>query len=553
MFIFKGIIDGSIYLIFVWFVYEITTKLLTRYGEYLWNLIDLKLTIFNTADFVDKLETLDLANFENPKTFDKIWRSFNRIPWQIRAYLYSAIQFTSQLIVLSASIAIFFLASPLIAILVVLSNLITVFVRAKLGEQSFNIYKADSETKRKFEYSSTLVTNRETLVEIKQYQGFPFIKKILMMLYISFASKQEVLFKKSWKYLTLVGMLPSITILFFLLSVVNKLSSQTISIGTFVFLFTNIFIFFGALEQLTGSLGVLITDAPFIHDAIDFYQIKPSIIFPKINHRDEKKLLNKLKNPIISIKNVSFAYPNSKVNVLSQINLTIPYGENLALIGKNGAGKTTLVKLLLRVYDPTKGKILINGVNLTEIPESLLFRLYSTLFQNFGKFYLTIKENMDLAAGESLQKEEYEKALKLSNAWNFIKKFPGGINQQLGASYTDGTDLSGGQWQLLAIGRALVRKTPILILDEPTSSVDAKSEAEIFDRLNQETKNKTLIFVSHRFSTIKDAQRIIVLDNGKIIEEGDHESLMAKRSKYYKLYNLQAERYQRGTATNIKT
>ncbi|MEK7513612.1 MAG: ABC transporter ATP-binding protein, partial [Patescibacteria group bacterium] len=386
---------------------------------------------------------------------------------------------------------------------------------------------------------------RESLVEIKQYQGFPFIKKILLSLYDSFASKQALLFKKSWQYLTLVGILPSIAIFLFLLSIASKLSSQTITPGTFVFLFTNIFIFFGALEQLTNSLGMLITDAPFIHDAIEFYQVKPSITFPKVNHQKEIELLKKLQKPEITFQDVSFAYPNSQINALNHINLTIPYGQNLALNGKNGAGKTTLVKLLLRIYDPTEGKILINGHNLKTIPESVLFSLYSTLFQNFGKFYLTIKENMDLAAGQSLPDSDYEKALKLSNAWNFIKDFPKGINQQLGANYTDGTDLSGGQWQLLAIARALVRQTPVLILDEPTSSIDAKSETEIFDRLNKETKNKTLIFISHRFSTIKDAQRIIVLDQGKVIEEGNHNSLMKANTKYAKLYRLQAERYER--------
>lgn len=556
MFIFKEIIDvagglpsifglGIISLIIVRLIYEILSKVLTRYSEYIWNIIDLKLTIFNTGDFVDKLETLDLANFENSKTFDKIWRSFNRIPWQIRAYLESTIQFISQIVALSVSIVIFFFASPIIALFIVITNIIPVIVRAKLGEQSFNIYKADSETKRKFEYSSTLVTNREMLVEIKQYQGFPFIKRVIMSLYKTFASKQELLFRRSWKYLALVEMLPTIAIFIFLIDLANKLTSNNITIGTFVFLFTNIFIFFSALMQLTMYLGRLITDSPFIHDSIDFYNVTPTIIFPKLEQTEKDRLVEKLKKPTISIRNLSFRYQNSQINALSNINLTIPYGQNLALIGKNGAGKTTLVKLLLRVYDPTEGDIFINDISLKDVPESVLFNLYSTLFQSFGKFYLTIKENMELAAGKSLSNDEYEKALKLSNAWNYIKDFPKGLNQQLGANYTDGTDLSGGQWQLLAISRALVRKTPVLILDEPTSAVDAKSETEIFDRLNKETKNSTLIFISHRFSTIKDAQRIVVLDKGKVTEDGDHASLIKKGGQYAKLFTVQAERYLR--------
>ena len=253
--------------------------------------------------------------------------------------------------------------------------------------------------------------------------------------------------------------------------------------------------------------------------------------------------MEKIRNPTIRIENVSFHYPNAARMVLKNINLTIPNGQNIAIIGENGAGKTTLVKLLIRIYDPTEGRILLNGIDLKDIPEGMLFKLYSTLFQSFGKFYLTIRENMELASGKKLTDEEYLKALRLSNAAKFIEKFPKKLDQQLGPNYTDGIDLSGGQWQQLAIGKALVRKTPVLILDEPTSSVDAKSEMEIFDRLNRETKDSTVIFISHRFSTIKDAERIVVIDRGKIIEDGNHEVLMGNKGKYKTLYVLQAERY----------
>jgi len=208
--------------------------------------------------------------------------------------------------------------------------------------------------------------------------------------------------------------------------------------------------------------------------------------------------------------------------------------------------KTALEKpLLMRMYDPTEGKISINGINLKEIPEDVLFLLYSTLFQSFGKFYLTIRENLDMAAGKPEDSKEYERVLKLSNAWGYIKDFPKTIDQQLGPQYKDGVDLSGGQWQQLAIARAYMKKAPVLILDEPTSAIDAKAEAEIFDRLNRETKENTVIFISHRFSTIKDAHRIVVIDHGKIIEDGDHEKLIKNKGKYAALYSLQAERYTR--------
>ncbi|MBI3619595.1 ABC transporter ATP-binding protein [Candidatus Roizmanbacteria bacterium] len=524
-------------------IFNIIYTSLQKLTEYIWNLIDLKQTVYSTVTFVDKLSTFDLSNFENPQSFDKIWRSFNRLAWQLKFYLDAAIKFLCSIIALSVSILIFFFASPLNALIIIVANIIPIIVRSKIGNQTFNIYKADSETRRRYEYTSGLVTNREMLTEIKQYQGFNFVKNRLLLIYDAFIKKQTKLFKKAWILLTLVEQLPILAVFFFLINMAFQLQSKGTTTGTFVFLFTNIFLFNNALGQLGIYLTTLISDSYFIHDAIDFYNIKPNIQFPILETKEEKRVLSTIKKPTIVIKNLSFHYPNSEKKVLTNINLTIPFGQNIALIGENGAGKTTLVKLLLRVYDPSEGRILINGIDLKTIPEQLLFKIYATLFQSFGKFYLTIRENMELASGKKLSDEEYIDSLKKSNAWNFIKNFPKQLDQQLGPTYTDGTDLSGGQWQQLAIGRALVRKTPVLILDEPTSSVDAKSETEIFDRLNRETKSSTVLFISHRFSTIKEAQRIIVLDKGKIVEDGDHESLLKNKAKYATLYTLQAERY----------
>ena len=556
MLVFKEVIDAangqktllglSIFsLIVFWIIYAIVNKIVEKLAEYLWNIIDLKQTIYNTGEFVNKLSTLDLSNFESPQTYDKIWRSFNRIPWQLKYYLDLAIKLLGKTVELSISILIFFIASPLNAVLIILANIIPVLVKSKLGEQTFNIYKADSEIRRRFEYASSLVTQRDTLIEIKQFQGFKFIKEKLLLIYNSFSKKQSAQFKKAWLSLTVVEMIPIIVTLIFLLTIAFQLNNKAISSGTFVFLFLNILVFNGALWNVSYFLGGLISDSHFIHDAIDYYNIKRTIDFPELSPSQEKDLLEKIKNPTSTVENVTFHYPNAAKIVLKNINFTIPYGQNLALIGENGAGKTTLVKLLIRVYDPTEGRILLNGIDLKNIPENILFKIYSTLFQSFGKFYLTIRENMELGAGTKLTDEEYIKTLKLSSAWNYVNNFPKKLDQQLGPNYTDGVDLSGGQWQQLAISKALVRQTPVLILDEPTSSVDAKAETEIFDRLSNETKDRTVIFISHRFSTIKDANRIVVIDKGKIIEDGNHERLMKNKGKYATLYTLQAERYLR--------
>lgn len=556
IFIFKEIVDTAnnsktlfnlslLSIIVIRLILEIISKVISRYAEYIWYVFDIKQLFFNYTDFLKKLSSFDMANFENAATHDLIWRAFNRFQWHVRYYLDTFIKFFSKAIELSASIIIFIFASPISALFVVISNLVPIYLRSVLGSQNFNIYKADSEIVRKYEYLHSMTVNRETLMELKQFQGFGFLKERLFSLYNLFTGRQMVQYKKQWILLTLADMLPLLAIFSFLFVIVKQLQLGQITTGTFVFLFTNIFIFSGALNQLSVYLGALSSDGHFMHDAINFFQVKQNIVFPKVSQAHEKDMLKKLEKPTIVIENLSFKYPNAEHLILKNINLSIPYGQNAALIGENGAGKTTLVKLLLRAYDPTEGRILINGIDLKEVPESLLFKMYSTLFQSFGKFYLTIKENLELAAGKKLSDEEYIQALKLSNAWNYIKDFPKQLDQQLGPTYKDGVDLSGGQWQQLAIARALIRKTSVLILDEPTSAIDAKAETEIFDRLNKQTKENTLIFISHRFSTIKDAERIIVLDKGKILEDGNHEQLIKNNLKYAQLYTMQAERYQR--------
>lgn len=556
IFIFKEIIDSVnqnenvvglsiLTLIFLRFILEVISKVIFRLSEYIWYAWDIEQLFYNYTDFLKKLSSFDLANFENPSTHDLIWRAFNRFQWHVKFYLDTCVKLFSKVIELSASIVIFATASPLGAFLILITNILPIYVRSVLGSESFNIYKADSETVRKYEYIHSMAVNRETLMELKQFQGFGFLKQKLFSLYSLFTGRQMKMYKKQWLWLTLVDMLPILALFGYLLIIVGKLQTKEMSTGTFVFLFGNMFVFSSALSQLSSHLGTLTSDGHFMHDAIKFFQVKQNIIFPRISHTAEKELWHRLQNPTISIEKVSFKYSHATHFALHDINLVVPSGQNVALIGENGAGKTTLVKLLLRIYDPVEGRILINGIDLKNIPESVLFQLYSTLFQSFGKFNLTIRENLELAAGKKLTEEECVKALKLSNAWNYVQDFPTKLDQQLGPTYKEGTDLSGGQWQQLAIARTLVRHTPILILDEPTSAIDAKSETEIFDRLHNRTKENTLLFISHRFSTIKDAERIIVLDKGKVIEDGNHQVLIKNDQKYAKLYTMQAERYAR--------
>ena len=543
----KTILGLSLYgVIIVLLVYYLVYKILDGISNYTWNLLDSQLAVYLNGKFIDKLATLDLSIFEDPQNVGLANRAFNRFQFQFKYYLKAIIDVYTGLIKLLISLSIFFFVSPIIGTLVILANFIQIYINSKQAYGVFLIYRADSEVKRKFEYIVNTLFSKDTLPEIKLYQAFGFFKDKVLRVYRQFTNRQLKVEKKRLTYYTLAGFLPTFSIFIYSLFIANQATIGIISAGQFLFLFFNSLTFNGTLFTLGQNIGHLHADSLFMKDAIGFFDLKPNMSFPALTQNKKTELSEKLKNPYIKIENVSFKYPQGKSLVLTNINLEIPYGHKVALIGENGAGKTTLVKLLLRMYDPLEGKISINGIDIKTIPEAELFQIYSTLFQSFGKFYFTIRENIEMAANKKLSQEELAKILNFYNSREFVEKTPGKFDQQLGSEFTHGIELSGGQWQRLAIARAYAKRSPVLILDEPTSAVDAKSEMEIFDRLNKEMKNNTLLFISHRFSTIKDAERIIVIDKGKIIEDGSHESLIKNNGKYAKLYNIQAERYLRG-------
>lgn len=248
--------------------------------------------------------------------------------------------------------------------------------------------------------------------------------------------------------------------------------------------------------------------------------------------------------PHIEFKNVSFRYPNTKRYILKNFDLTITPGEKIALVGENGAGKTTLIKLLLRFYDVIDGEILINGINIKNINLEKWYKEIGALFQDFIKYQFTFKENVYF--GNQKQTDNItllKDAIKNSGADEYLKDLPNSYDQTVGKMFQDGVDLSGGQWQKLALARAFFKNAPILILDEPTSAIDAKAEYEIFQHVQTLQKDKTVFIISHRFSTVRNADRILVLDEGKIIEEGNHEALMKKKGLYAELFNIQAKGY----------
>lgn len=525
-------------------VYEILRKFMEFLTSYSWSILASREMIHLSKKFVDKIATLDLAKLESPTDVGLIARAFNRLQNQQRFTSIIAGAMTS-LLEVALSTCVFIFASPLIALFVLIANMVPIIVRSNMSHGIFQIFRADHETRRRFNYTSNLLHQRSTLPEIKLFQAFDFFKERMTEIYEMFTNKQLSKEKKAGIFGSLADLLPIGAIFFFLFVIAGQVTNGTMSVGMFSFYFTNVFLFFGALNRFAFNMEQLEVEANYTTDAVDFFDMKPSMAYPQLSGKSLVNIQKKLQYPMIEIKNLTFSYPHTGRPVLKNISFAIPFGQKIAIVGENGAGKSTLIKLLMRMYDPQKGEILINGINVRELSEDILFSLYSTLFQDYGKFYLTIRENLEVAARRKLTEKEIIQLLKFSGAWDFVKDKKHGIDQQLGPEYKDGSELSGGEWQKLGIARAHAKKAPILILDEPTANVDAKSEMEIFDRINHELQGNTLIFISHRFSTIKDAQRIVVLDKGELLEDGTHTELIQKNGIYAHLYALQAQRYLR--------
>jgi len=314
----------------------------------------------------------------------------------------------------------------------------------------------------------------------------------------------------------------------------------SLSIGQFTLIFQQTLNLTLGAEEILNQYSSMSARNKYLDKFFDFLDTKPAI--PNPSH--PKDIPTKPNPPLLELKNISFRYPETRRDILKDFNLTINSGEKIALVGENGAGKSTLIKLLLRFYDVSEGEILINGVDIKNVDLNKWRHEVGALFQDFIKYQFTLRENIEYG---NIQGKSDEKlltdAITKSGVDGFIDQLPEKLNQVVGKMFDGGIDLSGGQWQKLALARAFYRNAPILILDEPTSAIDAKAEYEIFERVQKLQKDKTVIIISHRFSTVRNADRILVLDNGKIIEEGNHEKLMKKKGLYAELFNLQAKGY----------
>jgi ATP-binding cassette subfamily B protein len=520
------------------FALALTTGILGRAIDYLDALLAGRYMHHVSVRVMEHAASLDLLAYEDPAFYDRLERA--RVQATDRLYMIQAmgrlIQQVITTITLSVQIMLF---SPWLLLMLVVGVL-----PAFAGETHFAFLGyaknfRQTPVRRQLDYLRILGGSKEAAKELRLFGLKNFLttrfKTLSTKVYeedVDLARRKAI----AGSLLSVIGTAGYYTAYVF---AVWKTVAGVFSLGTLTLLANAIREASSNLQQTFSTLSTIADQALFLTDLIAFFEMSPTIA--------SKPNALPAPRPIrhgFEFRNVSFRYPGSSRLILNGLNFYLRPGERVALIGENGEGKTTIVKLLTRLYDPFEGQVLLDGVDLREYNLEDLYREIGVIFQDFMRYEMTARENIAVGRIDQIDNLELiEQSAQKSMADDVVGKLPAGFNQMLGRRFEGGVDLSGGEWQKVALARAYLRDAQVLILDEPTSALDARSEYEVFQRFAELTAGKMALFISHRFSTVRMADRIVVLENGRIAEEGDHDALTQLGGRYAEMFELQAASY----------
>jgi ATP-binding cassette, subfamily B, bacterial len=487
---------------------------------------------------MDHASQLDLQAYENPVFYDRLERA--RVQATDRLGMIQSIGrlFQQAITTISLSIAILVFSPWLLLVL------IACLLPAFLGESHYAFLSyaknfRQTPAKRELDYLRQVGGSKEAAKELKLFGLSRFLTDRFTNISNRILDENLALLRRRLVGVTLLSTLSTTGYYGAYVWVIWETVNHVFNIATFSFLVQTILNVQSNISQLFSTLSSIADQALFLTDLLAFFDMKPTVQ-SKPNALPAPRPIRKG----FEFRNVSFRYPGTERLILDGLNFRLNPGERIALIGQNGQGKTTIVKLITRLYDPTEGQVLLDGVDLREFDIEDLCREVGVIFQDFMRYEMTARENIAVGRIEFLPKlDKIRDAAEKSLADGVIGKLAGGYEQMLGRRFEGGVDLSGGEWQKLALARAYLREAQVLILDEPTAALDARAEFEVFQRFNELTTDKMALFISHRFSTVRMAERIIVLENGSIAEEGSHDLLMAHGGTYAGMFELQASSY----------
>ncbi|HTM48903.1 MAG TPA: ABC transporter ATP-binding protein [Bryobacteraceae bacterium] len=512
-------------------------SLVGRTSGYFDALLADRFTRYVSIRVMEHASRLDLASYEDPVFYDKLERA--RVQATDRIAMVQALGTVAQQVIVAVSLSagIMWFSPWLLALLVV------AVAPAFLGESHFafegyalNIRQ--TPIRRRLDYLRTLGASKESAKELKLFNLSGFLSAEYTRLSNQLYDQNLRLARRRLWTGAFLSLLSTGAYYGAYAYVIYRTVTGGLSWGSLQFLAGALAGASSNIQSIFATFSSIADQSLFLTDLVEFLRVQPVIG----SKPDALPAPRPIRDGFL-FDRVSFVYAGSARRVLDDLDLRLEAGERIALIGENGQGKTTIVKLLTRLYDPTAGRILLDGVDLRDYSVEDLHRQIGVIFQDFVRYEMTVRENIATGKVDDAQEFSIRLAARKSLADQVVQRLPGGYRQLLGRRFEGGVDLSGGEWQKVALARAYLRDAQILILDEPTASLDARSEYEVFQRFAELTEGKTALLISHRFSTVRMADRIVVLENGRIAEQGNHQQLVALGGRYSGMFELQASSY----------
>ncbi len=537
----EAMLGGVMTLLVIYFGYLFLTQLVSRISSILTNIAGELVVNHVNVKIMKKAKEVDLSGYDRPEFYEKLENASREAGHRPIHILNANFTIVSTVISMVSFIVILWAVSPAAPLIIAALSIPSAIINFVYRKKNFLYMRHRSKDRRQMNYYSSLMTNKDMVKEIRIFGlSDTFIGRYQQVFHRYFKGLKKLFLSEGFWHIGISLVTTVVNCLLFIF-IARGVTTGEYQVGDYS-------LYTGALTSIAGGIGTFIATTAsiyegtlFIDNMITFMNEKqtivPSLPMPRklergIGHRFE-------------FRNVSFRYPGTERDVIKNVNLVIEPGSTVVLVGLNGAGKTTLIKLLTRLYDPTEGVILLDGHDIREYAVEELYAAFGIIFQDFGKYAVSVKENIMFG---QLTKEpedgEIRRAAEQSNCSAFIDALPDKYDTPLMRYFEpNGIELSIGQWQKLSIARAFYSDTDILILDEPTASLDAIAEQEIYRQFDELRRDRTTIFVSHRLSSATTADAIVVLQNGQVVEVGTHRELMAAGNQYCELFSAQAERY----------
>jgi ABC-type multidrug transport system fused ATPase/permease subunit len=488
---------------------------------------------------LEKSETLDISYFENSAFYDRLenaQREAREGPMQIISESFAVLQNAITLITL---IVVLFTISWWIVIVVIITTLPALIVEIKYSRERFRVQTWRSPELRRLGYLRWLITNDDYIKELRIFNLGEYLIGIYRSTFTKFFDENRSLTLRSTRATALLqsaGAIASGGVFVFIAYQVVLGVLRIGALGTYYIAYQQTV---DASNQLLQGITRIYERGLFVNNFFEFLEFKP-LIESRVTGR---QIPRPIKHGIV-FDDVHFSYPGTSTPVLRGLSLHIEPGQTIAVVGPNGAGKTTLVKLISQFYEPDSGSIFIDGININEYDVQDLRTQIGVIFQDYGRYQESAKTNIGYGSLPHLQDDKrIAQAAIRSGADEVIQRLDHGYDTQLGRWFRGGVNLSIGQWQKIALARGFMREAQLLILDEPTSSLDVQSEDDVFNRFRELTKNRMAILISHRFTTVRMADQILVIDGGQIIEQGTHDALVKAKGQYAQLFEMQARAY----------